>query len=181
MVSLSDKNIAEKQQKDSTILSNRISHFHWKAYQFFSVIQPSHATWQKGYPKLYIPHCYAEKFFHYLHKLSHPGRHATTKLINDHFVWSNMSVKIKTMTQYYLQYQKRKFSKHIQTPQSNFQRPDSRLTPIHMDIVGPLPNALFNLHACYCGLINLMTCYISHQRYFCWNISKIYIGKLCAF
>ena len=45
-------------------------------------------------PWAYIPPT-LRKLFQYLHELSHPNKRATTKPIDEHFVWPNMTIEFR--------------------------------------------------------------------------------------
>lgn len=90
-------------------------------------------------PRPYIPPNLRQQVFQHFHKLSHLGKHATVKLVTEHFVWPNMSTDIRNWTKSCLSCQENKINKHTKSPTGTFSTSDAKFRNIHVDIVGPLP------------------------------------------
>nr|VZI18531.1 unnamed protein product [Spirometra erinaceieuropaei] len=74
-----------------------------------------------------------------LHNLSNPGRLANDKLASDRFVWPGIHQDLKAWTRTSSACQRSKIQRHNKTPIDTFPGPRSRLSHVHLDIVGPLP------------------------------------------
>ena len=92
-----------------------------------------------GNPHPVVPGGFRRDVFNSLHSLSHPGIHATRKLIAERFVWPGMNNAIRTWTKSCLHCHRAKIHRHTITTLSTFATPDARFRQLHIDIVGPLP------------------------------------------
>ena len=75
------------------------------------------------------------------HSLSNPGIDATVKLVQRAFVWYNMKRNIANWVRECQACAKNKIQRHNRAPtQQILSPPSERLTPIYVDITGPLSN-----------------------------------------
>ncbi|KAJ0177340.1 hypothetical protein K1T71_007349 [Dendrolimus kikuchii] len=84
----------------------------------------------RGKARPFIPRDLRRAIFKRLHKLSHPGTRATTKLVTDRY-WTRSC----------LDCQRCKITRHISTPVGTFTTPTQRFRHVHVDILGPLPHS----------------------------------------
>ncbi|BHF78583.1 hypothetical protein SprV_0602169600 [Sparganum proliferum] len=77
------------------------------------------------------------KVFSSLHNLSHPGSRATEKLVSDRVVWPGMHKDLKACTRTCLGCQRNKDQRHNKAHIGTFPTPDTRLSHVRSDIVGP--------------------------------------------
>nr|VZI49174.1 unnamed protein product [Spirometra erinaceieuropaei] len=87
----------------------------------------------------FVPPSLRRKVFSSLHNLSHPGSRATDKLVSARFVWPGMHKDLKAWTRACIACQRSKIQRHNKAPIGTFPGPGSRLSHVHLDIVGPLP------------------------------------------
>nr|VZI44395.1 unnamed protein product [Spirometra erinaceieuropaei] len=87
----------------------------------------------------FVPPSLRRTVFSSLHNLSHPGGRATDKLVSDRFVWPGMHKDLKAWTRACIPCQRSKIQRHNKAPIDTFPGPGSRLSHVHLDIVGPLP------------------------------------------
>ncbi|GFS84843.1 retrovirus-related Pol polyprotein from transposon 412 [Trichonephila clavipes] len=94
-----------------------------------------------GVPRPFVPVSFRRALFNlsHLHNLSHPGIAASTKLICSRYVWPGMKCQLKKWVRCCESCQKSKIQRYTKTPLGTFSVPDTRFSPIHTDIVGPLP------------------------------------------
>lgn len=90
------------------------------------------------HPRPYIPPVLRRQVFEYLHRLSHPSKCTTLKLIADHFVWPRMNTNIRDWVSIGLECQRCKVYHPTKSPPGTFNNPDVHFSHIHIDIVGPL-------------------------------------------
>ena len=97
----------------------------------------------------YVPEKLRRQVFDALHCISHPGAHATQKLIATQFVWPNMNKDIRAWARSCLHCQRSKVSRHNRSPIGTFRMPDARFSHLHLDLVRPLPilRGTYCLHA----------------------------------
>ena len=87
----------------------------------------------------YIPESLRYQVFLSLHNLSHPGIRASTKLVTERFIWSNVKSDCNKWSRACLACQKAKVSRHTKAPLVDFAVPNERFRHLNVDIVGPLP------------------------------------------
>ena len=90
-------------------------------------------------PRLYVPPDFCHLIFDSPHSLSHPGIHATQKLITERFVWPNINKDIRHWARTCRRCHESKIHRHVSAPLGTFLSPDARFAHLHIDIVGPLP------------------------------------------
>lgn len=74
-----------------------------------------------------------------VHRLSHPGSHATYEAIRKRFVWPNIKKDVINWVKLCLPCQRAKIQRHIHNTPERIPVPDNRFQHVHLDIVGPLP------------------------------------------
>ncbi|BHF66322.1 hypothetical protein SprV_0200933800 [Sparganum proliferum] len=87
----------------------------------------------------FVPPSLHRKVFSSLHNLSHPGNRATDKLFFDRFVWPGMHKDLTAWTRACIACQRSKVQRHNKAPIGTFPDPGSRISHVHLDIVGLLP------------------------------------------
>ena len=92
-----------------------------------------------GTSRLFVPSKFHRLIFDSLHSLSHPGIHATQRLITQRYVWPKINSDVRKWARTCLQCQRSKVHKHTVSPLATFATPDARFDQLHIDIVGPLP------------------------------------------
>lgn len=92
---------------------------------------------KQGKIRPFIPKNYRQAVFNAIHRLSHPGTKATTKLMNDRFVWPSINKDCKQMVQQCIDCQRCKIQRHTKSPIGNIATPDERFSHIHIDLIGP--------------------------------------------
>lgn len=92
-----------------------------------------------GLPRPIVPLAYRRQVFNVIHKLAHPGKRATQKLIAKKFVWHGMNKDVNQWAKECLVCQQSKIQRHVHAPLENFTVPEKRFSHIHVDLVGPLP------------------------------------------
>ena len=74
-----------------------------------------------------------------MHSLSHPGIHATKRLVTARYVWPGINADVCRWARSCLQCQHTKVHQHTVTPLGSFSVPDARFDQVHLDIMGPFP------------------------------------------
>lgn len=87
----------------------------------------------------YVVKPYRRQVFESLHSLSHPGSHASAKLVAERFVWPGVQKDCREWTRACLQCQRAKVNRHVTAPLGTFSLPRARFKQVHIDLVGPLP------------------------------------------
>lgn len=72
------------------------------------------------------------------HQLSHPGVMATTRLIQERYVWPNINRDCRNFVRQCIACQRAKIQRHTKSPLSTFDGVTRRFEHINIDIVGPL-------------------------------------------
>lgn len=98
-----------------------------------------HCDISSGRIRPFVPESFRREIFNSLHSLSHPGTRASTKLIDERYVWPSMKSDIAAWTRSCIQCQKSKVTRHTRSSMGNFVPPNSRFEHVHIDLVGPLP------------------------------------------
>ena len=118
---------------------------------------PLYCDTSTGTQRPLVPQAWRRTVFNSLHGLSHPGIHATQKLITSRFVWPGINTDVHWWTCSCIQCPCAKLHRHSTTPLSSFSTPDARVSVVHVDIVGPLPPS----H----GYTYLLTCVDRYTRW----------------
>lgn len=77
--------------------------------------------------------------FDSVHRLSHPGTRATTRLMTDRFVWPNIKADVRRMVQSCIPCQQSKVGRHNKSRVHGIKVPDGRFRHVNIGLVGPLP------------------------------------------
>ncbi len=77
--------------------------------------------------------------FHSLHDIIHPGQNRTTSLVGAHYFWPYLPTNISKWVKTCPVCQRVKVTRHNRQRLQNFPSSMSRLSTIHIDLVGPLP------------------------------------------
>ena len=92
-----------------------------------------------GLPRSVVPSAFPRQAFNILHTLANPENKTTQKLISRKFVWHGLKKQVNQWAKEYLVYQRSKIQRHIHAPPETVDVSEMRFTPIHVDLVGPLP------------------------------------------
>ena len=92
-------------------------------------------------PRPIIPQSATLPLLRQVHSLSHPGGNAMLRLVRRRFVWRHMASQVKAFCRACLPCQRAKIVRHTKTPLAPLEMPDHRFSVIHLDLVGPLPEA----------------------------------------
>ncbi|GFW26920.1 transposon Ty3-G Gag-Pol polyprotein [Trichonephila clavipes] len=84
------------------------------------------------------PYALRQNAFLAVHNLSHPGIHATTKLISKRFIWTSMNKDIRSWTPSCIPRQRVKIQRHTNSELGQFEVLDARFHHLHLDIIGHL-------------------------------------------
>ena len=94
-----------------------------------------------GRPRPVIPKNWRRPIFDIVHSLAHPGARTTKKLMTSKYVWHKMSSQINGWARACDHCQRSKVQTHIRAPLQTFEVPTRRFQHVHIDLVGPLPEA----------------------------------------
>lgn len=89
----------------------------------------------------YVPNNFRNIIIDKLHSLSHPGVRATTKLVQNRFVWPNLRKYCKNFVIHCIACQKAKVQRHSKAPLTPYESHCNRFEHINIDLVGPLPES----------------------------------------
>ena len=131
--------IAQAQQNDPDLSQLRSTSLHLQALPLPFSTSTILCDMTTASPRPYIPAPFRRLVFDQFHNPSHPGIHATQRLITERFVWPGINKDICLWTKSCLPCQRVKVQRHTVTPLGTFTTPDARFDHIHLDIVGPLP------------------------------------------
>lgn len=92
-------------------------------------------------PRPFVPKSLRRVVFDSLHSLSHPGVRATRRLLTARYVWTSINSDSNAWTRTCLACQRAKVHRHTISPIGNFLVADRRFSHVHLDLVGPLPEA----------------------------------------
>ena len=76
-----------------------------------------------------------------VHNLSHPAAGATLRAVSKCYVWSGMRRAVKEFCRACVSCQRAKIVRHVKAPLQSLPVPGDRFAALHLDIVGPLPQA----------------------------------------
>ena len=79
--------------------------------------------------------------FDAIHKISHPGKRSSRRLVSRSFVWEFLSKDVNLWAQSCLDCQRSKIQSHVKSPVQHIPVPGRRFSHIHVDLVGPLPQS----------------------------------------
>ena len=96
-----------------------------------------------------VPESMRRVVFESIHKVSHPGKRASRRLISQSFVWEYLSRDVNLWAQSCIDCQRSKVQTHVKSPVHHIPVPGRRFSHIHVDLVGPLPQS--------CGFSYLFT------------------------
>ena len=96
-----------------------------------------------------VPESMRRTVFESIHKVSHPGKRASRRLISRSFVWEYLSRDVNLWAQSCIDCQRSKVQTHVKSPVHHIPVPGRRFSHIHVDLVGPLPQS--------CGFSYLFT------------------------
>ena len=74
-----------------------------------------------------------------VHKLSHPGRKPTVRLVSQKFVWPGLKKDVRAWVDSCVACQCAKVHRHTRAPFEPFTVPERRFDHVNIDLVGPLP------------------------------------------
>ena len=88
-----------------------------------------------------VPESMRRKVFDNIHKVSHPGKRASKRLVSRSFVWEFLSKDVNLWSESCLDCQRSKIQSHVKAPVLQIPVPGRRFSHIHVDLVGPLPQS----------------------------------------
>ena len=88
-----------------------------------------------------VPESMRKAVFSSIHRVSHPGKRASRRLISRSFVWEFLSKDVNLWAQSCLDCQRSKIQTHVKSPVLHIPVPGRRFSHIHVDLVGPLPQS----------------------------------------
>lgn len=86
----------------------------------------------------YVPKTFRFQVFSDLHGLAHPGVKASTKLLQERFVWKSMAKDIAEWCKTCLECQRNKTHRHTKSEVGSYPLPSCRFSHINVDVIGPL-------------------------------------------
>jgi hypothetical protein len=89
--------------------------------------------------KPFITLKFRNSFIKSLHNMSHPGRRATIRLVNERFFWPTLRADVMQFVKHCHECQVTKTTTHTRTALERFDLPNDRFKHINIDLVGPLP------------------------------------------
>ena len=110
----------------------------WKRVNMPDVPKAVFCDISTGFVRPFVPVDFRRLAFDSVHKLSHPGKAATLKLLRQRFVWPCMAKDSATWVKACVDCQKGKVQRHTHGPMGEFAPPSERFAHIHIDLVGPL-------------------------------------------
>ena len=88
-----------------------------------------------------VPEAMRKNVFNAIHKISHPGKRASRRLVSMSFVWEFLSKDVNLWAQSCLDCQRSKIQSHVKSPVQHIPVSGQRFSHIHVDLVGPLPQS----------------------------------------
>ena len=88
-----------------------------------------------------VPESIQRKVFDNIHKISHPGKRASRRLVSRRFVWEFLSKDVNLWSESCLDCQQSKIQSHVKAPVLQIPVPSRRFSHIHVVLVGPLPQS----------------------------------------
>ena len=86
-----------------------------------------------------VPELLRKKVFDNIHKISHPGKQASRRLVSRSFVCEFLSKNVNLWSESCLDCQQSKIQVHIKDPVLQIPVPGRRFSHIHVDLVGLKP------------------------------------------
>ena len=87
-----------------------------------------------------VPSSLRHQLFLALHGLSHPGVHASRRLLSSKFVWPGLARDVSLRARFCLRCQQSKIQSHVKSPVPRIPVPGRRFSNVHLDLVGLLPS-----------------------------------------
>ncbi|KAK9885262.1 hypothetical protein WA026_010760 [Henosepilachna vigintioctopunctata] len=130
--------LAKSQQTDDE-LANLIEHETSSLkLRLIKIPGTTHELWcdvTKSAPRPYVTTSFRKIAFDSVHRFSHPGVKATTKLLTERYVWHSIKKDSKKWTQTCVECQRSKITRHVKSAVGTFAPPSSRFEHVHLDIV----------------------------------------------
>lgn len=83
----------------------------------------------------FITKSFRRAAFNTVHRLSHPGIKATTKLVTQRFVWPSINKDCKQWARACIECQRAKITRHVSAPLGSFPQPSQRFEHVHLDLI----------------------------------------------
>lgn len=83
----------------------------------------------------FITKSFRRAAFNIVHRLSHPGIKATTKLVTQRFVWPSINKDCKQWARACIECQRAKITRHVSAPLGSFSQPSQRFEHVHLDLI----------------------------------------------
>lgn len=91
--------------------------------------------------RVYVPASRRRYVFNAVHGLAHPAGNTTLRIVARAYIWEGMNKDIKEWARQCVKCQASKVAKHTRAPIQTIPVPKDRFQHIHVDIVGPFPEA----------------------------------------
>lgn len=94
-----------------------------------------------GWTQVIMPESKRRELIRIVHKVAHPGIKATQNLVLKQGMWPGLTRDVATYVRNCRNCLRGKTVRHIKAPIQDFEDIDGRFTHVHVDVVGPLPEA----------------------------------------
>lgn len=134
--------LAESQQTDSelqSLLNSDKTSLHLKKIEIPDCDTKIYCDISGEHTRPFITNDFRNLILSRIHNLSHAGIRATTKAIQQRFVWPKIRRDCKEFVKHCIPCQKAKIQRHTKSPILKYEDNSSRFEHLNIDIVGPLP------------------------------------------
>lgn len=136
------RQLAEAQKQDDelqALLKNDKISLHLKKIEIPDCEEKLYCDVSGKQTRPYVPNDFRKLFVAKIHELSHGGIRATTKAVQERFVWPKLRQSCKDFVKHCIACQKSKIQRHTKAPILKYEDNSNRFEHINIDIVGPLP------------------------------------------
>ena len=96
---------------------------------------------RNGVPRPFVPCGFRRIVFDNCHNLTHSGIRATIKFISETYTWPTMKKDCTTWVHSCVPCQQTKVRPYTKSPYQHYPLTSERLSEIHLDLIGPLPES----------------------------------------
>jgi len=132
-----------KRYLDETDSVNVVTH-EWQGVKLLCEVS------RDGVPRPLVPCGFRRLIFDNCHNLTHIGNCATIKFISETYTWSIMKKDCTTWVQSCVPCQQTKVRPYTKSPYQHYPLTSERLSEIHVDLIGPLPESEGNCYILMC-------------------------------
>jgi len=101
-------------------------------------------------PRPLVPCGFRRIIFDNCHNLTHSGIRATIKFISETYTWPTMKTDCTMWVQFCVPCQQTKVRPYTKSPYQHYPLTSERLSEIHLDLIGPLPESEGNRYILMC-------------------------------